>query len=215
MKLLPALLLDSYAAGNETVSPYAEAKRLLYSTIYRGHRVTLYCGAFFDADRSITLPPGFIIAAHEDRAYRAETEHIVVAENFGRAFPKWREGAPQCGGRRGRKCGETNEKYRFMEADLHNLAPAIGAVNAARRNYRFGMLPMADADWGSCAMKIRGRTAEPPDAAKGIMPRTYLYMVSQTEVLIGTLLRRGGPPVRPESFLPVCLPERITDTESP
>ena len=26
-------------------------------------------------------------------------------------------------------------------ADLHNLAPAIGAVNAARKNYRFGMVP--------------------------------------------------------------------------
>lgn len=61
-----------------------------------------------------------------------------------------------------------------MEADLHNLAPAIGAVNAARRNYRFEMVPDGP-EWGSCAMRISGRKAEPSDAAKGIVARTHLY----------------------------------------
>lgn len=57
-----------------------------------------------------------------------------------------------------------------------NLAPAIGVVNAARSNYRFGLLPSSDYDWGSCPMKIHGRVAEPPDGAKGIVARTHLYM---------------------------------------
>ena len=63
-----------------------------------------------------------------------------------------------------------------MEADLHNLAPAIGAVNAKRSNYRFGMLPNEEPTFGVCPMKIRGRVAEPPDIAKGIVARSHLYM---------------------------------------
>ena len=73
--LLVVLALLSSAAlagGNDTISAYADAKRLLYGTIYSDHRATLYCGAEFDADRNVTLPSGFIVAAHEDRARRAE-----------------------------------------------------------------------------------------------------------------------------------------------
>ena len=176
--LFPVLAWDS---GNETIDSYAEAKHLLYASIYADHRITLYCAAQFDQHRAVKLPLGFIIAAHQDRAFRAETEHIVAAENFGRAFPEWREGAAQCLdslGRtfKGRKCAETNKEFRLMEADLHNLAPAIGAVNAARRNYRFGLLPSETSAWGSCPMKISGRLVEPPDSAKGMVARTHLYM---------------------------------------
>ena len=153
----------AFAEGNTKIYSYSAAKRFLYGDIYSDHRVTVYCGAQFDENRNITLPQGFVIATHEDRAYRAETEHIVAAENFGRAFVEWREGSPQCVDNRGfpfrgRKCAETNPEFQRMEADLHNLAPAIGAVNAARRNFRFGMLTSSDFDWGACPLKISGRS---------------------------------------------------------
>ena len=67
-------------------------------------------------------------------------------------------------------------EYRYMEADMHNLAPAIGAVNAARQNYNFALLPDAQSAFGSCRMKIEGRRVEPPAEARGIIARTYLYM---------------------------------------
>jgi len=57
-----------------------------------------------------------------------------------------------------------------------NLYPAIGAVNALRSNYNFTMLPSAKSDFGSCAMKIDNRKAEPPEPARGQIARTYLYM---------------------------------------
>ncbi len=178
------LLLQSAfatAAGNQTIESYSEAKWLLYNRIYYDHRVTLYCDAEYDQDRNVFLPEGFEVPDHFDRAYRAETEHIVAAENLGRAFSEWREGAPQCVNSRGRafkgrKCAERNIEFRLMEADLHNLAPAIGSVNAKRSNYRFGMLPNVEPTFGICPMKIRGRVAEPPDSAKGIVARTHLYM---------------------------------------
>ena len=54
--------------------------------------------------------------------------------------------------------------------------PAIGAVNAMRSNYRYSMLPGVPATFGTCSMKIDGRRAEPPEAARGTIARTVLYM---------------------------------------
>lgn len=63
-----------------------------------------------------------------------------------------------------------------MQSDLYNLYPAIGSVNALRQNYNFTMLPGASSDFGSCAMKIEGSKAEPPEKARGRIARTYKYM---------------------------------------
>lgn len=41
---------------------------------------------------------------------------------------------------KGRKCAnKANAEYRYMQADMHNLFLAIGAVNAMRSNYNFQM----------------------------------------------------------------------------
>lgn len=63
-----------------------------------------------------------------------------------------------------------------MQADIFNLYPAIGAVNALRSNYNFTMLPTVKSDFGSCSMKIDNHKAEPPKIARGQIARTYLYM---------------------------------------
>lgn len=63
-----------------------------------------------------------------------------------------------------------------MQAEMFNLYPAIGAVNALRSNYNFTILPAAKSGFGSCAMKIDNRKVEPPKAARGQIARTYLYM---------------------------------------
>jgi deoxyribonuclease-1 len=63
-----------------------------------------------------------------------------------------------------------------MQADMFNLYPAIGAVNALRSNYNFSMLSDVKSDFGSCPMKVDSRMAEPPEMARGQIARTYLYM---------------------------------------
>lgn len=174
--LAPALVL---AAGNTTNDSFARAKKML-SQVYEDHRVTLYCGAQYDAQGNVTLPEGIVIPIK--RANRVEWEHVVPAENFGRAFDEWREGSPECVDNRGkafkgRKCAEkVNPEYRLMQADMYNLYPAIGAVNAMRSNFNFQMLPGEESSFGSCEMKIAGRKAEPPARARGQIARTYFYM---------------------------------------
>ncbi len=186
-KTIAAVLLAAastllMAAGNTEIESFTKAKRLLEREVYFDHRVTLYCGAAFDARKNVTLPDGFTTPKHAKRARRVEWEHVVPAENFGRAFVEWREGADVCVDNKGkafkgRKCAEkANAAFRYMQADLYNLYPAIGAVNAMRSNYRYSMLPGSPATFGTCSMKIDGRRAEPPEAARGTIARTVLYM---------------------------------------
>ncbi len=174
------LLLPSLAAAEPL--PYSVSRKLMYSEVFYDHRETLYCGATYDDHREVTLPDGFVVSSHAKRANRAETEHIVPAENFGRTFREWREGHPLCvhsNGQpfKGRHCAQlVNEEYRLMEADLHNLYPVIGCVNAARGNRNFTQFEADEpSSFGSCQMKIEGRRVEPPERARGIIARAYLY----------------------------------------
>lgn len=168
-------------ASNTTNQSFNKAKKQLL-TVYQGHRETLYCGAAFDAKGQVMAPPGFTTTACLARAKKIEWEHVVPAENFGRAFTEWRDGHSQCVDSKGmsfkgRKCAEkVNNEYRYMQADMHNLFPAIGAVNAKRSNYNFTLLPSAQSDFGACDMRIEGRKAQPPELARGRIARSYFYM---------------------------------------
>ncbi len=143
---------------------------------------TVYCQANFDNQKNVELPAGFVSEKFKTRLHKIEWEHIVPAENFGRTFIEWREGDPLCvdskgKNYKGRPCAEkTNNEYRYMQADMYNLFPAIGAVNASRSHYNFAMLPDEKADFGICQMKIENRKVEPPEHARGIIARTYIYM---------------------------------------
>ena len=175
----------SFPAGNSTNDSFNKAKRMFRNQVYHDHRITVYCAASYDDRGNINLPEGFIAAKYQKRAGHIEWEHIVPAGNFGRAFKEWREGNSICVDNKGkpykgRNCaGKANMEYRLMQADMHNLAPAIGAVNAARRNYDFTLLPNAESSFGTCQMKIQGKLVEPPESARGIIARTYLYMQAE------------------------------------
>ncbi len=185
LKIIVFLFLFSagaWADGNTFNNSYQAAKKWLERDVYRDNRITIYCQAAFDNDKNVIPPAGFDDTLYPQRAKRIEWEHVVPAENFGRAFPEWREGSPACTDRgkpyKGRKCAEkTNTAFQFMQSDMYNLYPAIGSVNAARSNYNFAMLePEAKSSFGACPFKIKDNKAEPPPAARGKIARAYLYM---------------------------------------
>lgn len=185
-KIITLLIAISIAisalAANQEIQSFSKAKKILAKQVYNDHRTTLYCGATFNAKKKVTPPKGFSTTKYTKRAKKIEWEHVVPAENFGRTFIEWREGHKKCVSSKGkafkgRRCAEkVNSEYRYMQADMFNLYPAIGAVNALRSNYNFTMLPHATSDFGNCAMKIDNRKSEPPEAARGRIARTYLYM---------------------------------------
>lgn len=169
-------------AANQSIQSFSKAKKQLEKQVYNNHRQTIYCGATFNAKKQVAPPSGFSTTKYLKRSKKIEWEHVVPAENFGRTFSEWRDGSKQCiNGKgksfKGRKCAEkVNLEYRYMQSDLFNLYPAIGAVNALRSNYNFTMLPAEKSDFGSCDMKIDKKKAEPPEEARGRIARTYLYM---------------------------------------
>lgn len=145
-------------------------------------RKTIYCNARFDAHKKISPAPGFVTKKYKKRAKKVEWEHVVPAENFGRNFSEWRKGDSLCVTRKGkrfkgRRCAEkVNQHYRLMQADMYNLYPAIGAVNAARSNYNFVMQEKLENSFGNCAMKIADKKVQPPQSARGRIARAYIYM---------------------------------------
>jgi deoxyribonuclease-1 len=176
------LIQQTSLANNQKIESFSKAKKLLEKQVYQNHQVTLYCAAKFKTDKQVILPDGFHTTKYIKRSKKIEWEHVVPAENFGRTFSEWRDGHNKCVSSKGkafkgRKCAEkVNVEYRHMQADMFNLYPAIGAVNALRSYYNFTMLPGEESSFGSCSMKINNRKAEPPENARGRIARTYLYM---------------------------------------
>lgn len=176
----------SHAAGdgNQANQSFSKAKKMLERQVYNEvPRVTIYCLADFNSNKKITDHNGFTSTKHIKRQAKIEWEHVVPAENFGRNFSEWREGNSACINSKGksfkgRRCAEKlNIPYRYMQADMYNLYPAIGAVNALRSNYNFASQVTADKNqFGSCPIKINNRTTQPPNYAKGQIARAYLYM---------------------------------------
>ena len=173
------------AGGNQTIDSFSEAKRQL-KKVYADHRTTFYCQAPYKKDGSVEAPQGFESPKFAKRSKKIEWEHIVPAENFGRAFPEWREGHEACVDSKGkpfkgRKCAEkVNKEFQFMVSDMYNLVPAIGSVNAMRSNFNFTeMHPSVENTFGTCPVKIVNRTVEPGEYSKGSIARTYFYIESK------------------------------------
>jgi len=179
----PAMNLPKIA-GNSFNDSFNKSKRMLTEMhVEAGQMLTFYCGSRFDADNKVYHDDsGFHFKSDEKRSNRLEWEHVTPASAFGQSFSEWRDGHPECEDSKGksfkgRKCAEKmNMTYRYMQADLYNLRPAIGEVNGRRNNYTFTMLEGEEREFGTCNMEIRDSKAEPPDNRYGDAARNYMYM---------------------------------------
>jgi deoxyribonuclease I len=174
--LFACLLLSFHAlaAPISFEAAKAQARQLVYHD--RTQHGTFYCGCPWEwtgrsGGRVDLKACGYEIRAQQNRAIRIEWEHIVPASSFGQQRQCWQQG--------GRKhCNQTDPVFNRMEADLHNLTPAIGEVNADRSNYRFGLLHQTPYQHGRCDFKVDfpGRVAQPREAVRGQIARIYFYM---------------------------------------
>ena len=171
--------------GNTSIESFNTSKRLLLKEVYSDHETTFYCGSRFDQNKDIYHDQsGYVPKNTWKRAFRLEWEHVVPAHAFGQSFTEWTQGHAECidsKGKdfKGRKCAEKmNKTFRYMQADMYNLQPAIGEVNGLRSNYSYSMIEGEKRQFGSCNMEIEDRKAEPPDERFGDIARTYMYMES-------------------------------------
>lgn len=173
------------ARGNQKVARFVTAKRLLrriYAHAPASARRDVYCGCPFDGARIDLAACDYRVLGQPTRAARVEWEHVVPASVFGRTFTAWREGDDACvdpRGKafRGRSCAErASPEYARIEADMHNLYPAVGEVNALRGDTWFGEVPGDARRLGGCHVELDREAFEPRPPIQGEIARAVLYM---------------------------------------
>lgn len=174
-------------ASHHRAIGFEAAKRALEDRVYRDHRIEIYCGCAFDRDRRLEVESCGYRPRRRDgpREHRIEWEHMVPVDRFGRGRPCWR-GETCTGGVHGRACCTRTLEHggdaevRAMEGDLHNLAPAVGALNAERSDREYGEVPGEPREHGRCDFEIdrqhRHGSIEPPANVRGDVARAWLYM---------------------------------------
>jgi len=178
---------------------FSSSKKKLLKKVYYDHQITFYCQNPYEIKRVKGKEKTLIIADHSKytsrneftkkgkvniRAKRVEWEHIIPAENFGRQFSCWRNGDDKCVTKKGKEykgrrcCRKVSPIFKKMEADMFNLVPSIGEVNADRRNYRYmDTKEKIKGQYGECSFKVdfKNRKAYPANYTKGFIARINLY----------------------------------------
>lgn len=191
--ILPFLVLFLFAQNESFFKSKEELRK-----IHRDHQVTFYCGCkynYTNKDNMIDRNSCGYVPRNEytksgkknERVRRIEWEHVIPAENFGRQFSCWKDSAPECvtskgKGYKGRKCCEkVSKEFRIMQADMHNLQPAIGELNADRSHYRFDFELAAPGQYGMCKFEVdfKADRAKVKEELRGVIARTYLYFNKQ------------------------------------
>ena len=201
------LSVNCWAQGNTHTRSFNKAVKDLEHRVYnKMTKRTIYCEATFSGKR-ITNANGFVATKYQNRSNKLEWEHVVAAEHFGQFFDEWHNNhkykackKSNGGTLTGRECAsKINKKFQYMQADMYNLYPAIGAVNALRSNMKFTQLKNSKQSQNifskaksyinhltksnnKCSFSIENRQIEPPNNAKGKIARCYLYMTKNYTV---------------------------------
>lgn len=156
---------------------FSKSKRAMAELYKSSPGKSFYCECDFSYQGKKLIPDlascGYQVRKQKRRAQRIEWEHVMPAWVFGHQRLCWQNG--------GRKACKGDAEFREMEADMHNLVPAIGEVNGDRSNYRFSDWKGTPHQYGKCEMIVdfKGRKVQPPVPPRGAIARTYLYMEAQ------------------------------------
>jgi deoxyribonuclease-1 len=195
LSVLISVMVSNSLPYAQSPKTFAQAKRQL-RILFGSHHETLYCHCAFDNDLRVDLAScGMQAASAFKRASRVEWEHMMPAENFGYHFACWRE--PLCVKKNGKTyrgracCKKIDTLFRQAEAELYNLWPAVGLVNQARSNYRYGVVDLPP-DFYGCSMRISTarRRAVPPDYSKGTVARANLFMSDHYHIVLSEAQRK-------------------------
>lgn len=189
------LVQDSNTYPSEYyIESFAKAKRLLL-TLYANHKTTFYCSCTFDDNKMINAEAcGYSARKNSARGSRLEWEHVVPASRFGRDRICWKEPASfsQCLTKNGKVlsgrkcCRKVDPTFKEMEADMLNLVPAVGELNADRSNYVYGEIKGEARKYGQCDFEVNTKLkiAEPELKLRGDISRIYYYFQEKYGLLL-------------------------------
>ena len=177
------------------ISSFSSAKKAARDKVYApaGERITVYCDCSYSPNARGSggvvdkASCGYVIRKSTTRGNRIEWEHMVPASAFGQHRACWQNGDPQiCVNSKGKAfkgrkcCAKIDAEFEHMEADLHNLAPSVGELNADRSNHPYGLVHQEQRLYGACDFEIGGdpKQAEPKEDRRGDVARAWLYMIA-------------------------------------
>ncbi len=185
--LLLVVLYAGYAQEPESptqagdVSTYREARPLFWSKLYPRGGETLYCGKRFSSRHGKKI----------------NIEHV---------FPmSWVTKTLHCGDRN--KCRRTSRRFNRIEADMHNMYPALAKVNKTRSAMAYDLIKGEKYYYQECDFEVdfHKRKVEPTPSARGKIARAMLYMADTYNLKLFSkqkklLLKwhRANPPTKEE-----------------
>lgn len=169
---------------------FEKAKKAARDGVYADHRTDFYCECSFTPKKTGaggTINPkecGYKPRKNKARGKVLEWEHVVPAYYFGHERACWKTGHKKCVKSDGTKfkgracCAQVDKTFKRIEADLHNLTPAVGELNGDRSNLPYGIVAGESREYGACDFEIGGnpRVTEPRDEVRGDAARVWLYM---------------------------------------
>ena len=170
-----ATIEDLVFSAKGSLFSFGRSKRLLATKVYPTHEKAFYSNCDYKIKEKKLIPIhktcGFKYRKNKKRSERIEWEHVVPAWHFGHQLRCWQKGGRMT-------CRQTNTKFKQMEADMHNLVPAIGEINGDRSNFKYAMVEGEKRAYGKVDMEIlfSGKKAEPAPFIYGDIARTYFYM---------------------------------------
>lgn len=175
MKYLILILLFSPTSFAGNFDTFSKSKRMIASIYKRTslEKKTFYCGCDFKGKKVDLNSCGYAGKKYKKRSTRIEQEHIVPASAFIHSFAECRKGKKTISRK---KCAKRSPAFAKMEANPHNLVPAVGALNAVRSNYSFAEIGGEKREFGKCNFEVQKRKVEPPEYRKGDIARIYFYM---------------------------------------
>lgn len=192
----PSAPAPAGAGGNHGIRDFDEAKKELTKLYTESDaKIDLYCGCSFmpvpgHGFKVDLASCGYAVVHDAERAGRIEWEHAVAAAHFGHTFAEWRDGSPACVEKgkpyKGRKCARVaSPEFARMEADMHNLFPVVGEVNALRGDLPMGVMDPPERGrhvgaetvrFGKCGSTIESGVFMPRREARGDLARAAKYM---------------------------------------
>ncbi len=85
-----------------------------------------------------------------------------------------------------RECHSNIEKFRRMEADLHNIYPVWSSLLTHRYDLAFAEIEGEDWRFEDCDFEWNASVVEPRTLARGNVARSILYMVTRYDLPIST-----------------------------
>lgn len=200
MKLVSILFIFVSVLSAES---FSSSKKILSSDIYFDNQKTFYCDNPYrmqvikGKSKDMIVPDDSKYTPRHKytkkgklnwRAKRIEWEHVMPAHNFGQHLDCWKNAKRG----KGRSDCRKDPLFNIMEADMHNLVPAIGEVNGDRSNYKFSALAPNVGMYGQCRFSVdfKDRRAFVRDEIRGDIARIYFYMSEKYNIRLSKQERR-------------------------